>query len=120
MSTRQTTTSVSGGLSTEQVMSLLQHEHRRAIVAYFAQASTESVSFDDLIDYLVTLDSKRNGVESTKRRQRMTIDLLHNHLPRLADADVLEYDQRSKTIRYCDSDRLKTLVEFTRREDNTT
>lgn len=102
MSTRQRITSISGDLSTEQVMSLLQHEHRRAIVTYFEQATTGRASVDDLVDYLISLDSKRNEAELLERRQRVTIGLLHNHLPRLADASVLEYDQRSKTVCYRD------------------
>ncbi|WP_458190910.1 DUF7344 domain-containing protein [Haladaptatus sp. NG-WS-4] len=47
----------------------------------------------------------------------MSIELRHVHLPKLADHNLIEYDERSETIRYCDSDRVKTVVEFARSEE---
>ncbi|GAA0238764.1 hypothetical protein ACFFQF_28680 [Haladaptatus pallidirubidus] len=108
MSTRQSTGS--GNLSKEQVLGLLGHEHRYAIITYFDREMIDSASFDDLIDYIVSLDPKR-GEFSAERRKRVTIGLLHNHLPRLADAGVLEYDQRSETVRYWGDSRLETILE---------
>ncbi|ODR80546.1 hypothetical protein BG842_03565 [Haladaptatus sp. W1] len=78
---------------------LLQHEHHRAIISYFDQKTTDSAVFDDLVEYIVSSDLKR-GAKSAERREQVTIELLHSHLPRLADADVLEYDPRSETVRY--------------------
>jgi hypothetical protein len=40
------------------------------------------------------------------------VDLHHNHLPRLADAGVVDYDPRSKTIRTWGDDRVETCLEL--------
>lgn len=108
MSTRQSTSS--GNLSNEQVLGLLGHEHRHAIITYFDRKTTESASFDDLTEYIVSLDPNR-GERPAERRKQVTIGLLHNHLPKLADAGVLEYDQRSETVRYWGGSRLATILE---------
>lgn len=110
MSTPQSTST--RNLSTEHVVGLLRHEQRRAIITYFDQETTDRASFDDLVEYIVSSDSKK-GTTSAEHHKRVTIGLLHNHLPRLADAGVLEYDQRSETIRYWGDSRLETLLETT-------
>ena len=97
-------------LSNEQVVGLLRHKQRRAIIRYFNQKTADCTSVDDLVEYLASSDSKR-GATSVGHSERITIGLLHNHLPRLADAGVLEYDQRSETIRYWGDSRLETLLE---------
>ena len=45
--------------------------------------------------------SERTGSEAgsdEERRERIAISLIHNHLPRLADHDLIEYDQRSGDV----------------------
>jgi hypothetical protein len=108
MSTPQSTNTEN--LSKEQVVSLLGHKERRAIITYFDQKTTNCANFDDLIEYLVSSDLESEAT-SAEHRKRITIGLLHNHLPRLADAGVLEYDQRSETIRYWGDYQLETLHE---------
>ena len=115
MSTPQSTST--RNLSKEQVVGLLRHEQRRAIVTYFDQKTTDRASFDDLVEYIVSSDSKR-GATSTEHRERVRIGLLHNHLPRLADAGVLEYDQRSETVRYWGDSRLETLLKAAPSDEN--
>ncbi|WP_076432324.1 DUF7344 domain-containing protein [Haladaptatus litoreus] len=108
MSTPQSTSTEH--LSKEQVAGLLRHKQRRAIIRYFNQKTTDYTSLDDLVEYIVSSDSKR-GATSVGHSKRITIGLLHNHLPRLADAGVLEYDQRSETVRYWGDSRLETPLE---------
>ncbi|WP_231188993.1 hypothetical protein [Haladaptatus sp. DYF46] len=107
MSTPQSTSS--GNLSKEQVVGLLGHEQRRAIITYFDQKTTDRASVDDLVEYIVSSGLKRKN-PSAEHRERVRIGLFHNHLPRLADAGVLEYDQRSETVRYWGDSRLETLL----------
>ena len=40
------------------------------------------------------------------------ITLFHRHLPKLADAGFIEFDKRSKTIRYRDDTRVKSLLTY--------
>jgi len=108
MSTPQSTRTEN--LSKEEMGGLLRHKQRRAIITYFNQETTDRASFDDLVAYIVSSDSRR-GATSAEHRERVTIGLFHNHLPRLADAGVLEYDQRSETVRYWGDSQLETLLE---------
>ncbi len=108
MSTPQSTSS--RNLSTEQVVGLLGHKQRRTVITYFDQETTDRASFDDLVEYIVSSDSK-TGATSSEHHERVRIGLFHNHLPKLSDAGVLEYDQRSETVRYWGDSRLETLLE---------
>lgn len=44
-------------------------------------------------------------------RERLTTELHHNHLPKMADHGVLEYDPRSGAVLYDPDDSLETLVD---------
>jgi len=43
-------------------------------------------------------ETESSGVSMEEARQHAYISLVHNHLPRLADHDVLEYDLRSGDV----------------------
>lgn len=47
---------------------------------------------------------------STDRRERVRLDLHHNHLPRLADAGLIDYDARTGTVRSREAPSLDRLV----------
>lgn len=80
---------------------LLANRHRRATVRYFRDASTEVASLDDIADAI----SDHGGADQAR------LQLHHYALPRLEDADVVEYDARSNAVRYRGSPRLDSLIE---------
>lgn len=45
-------------------------------------------------------DSAPIDQDTSTYRHKLAVDLLHTHLPKLADAGVIDYDTRSGTIRY--------------------
>ncbi|WP_266081972.1 DUF7344 domain-containing protein [Haladaptatus caseinilyticus] len=100
----------SGHPSEEEAVDLLRHEHRRAIITYLDQKPIDCASFGDLVECIISSGSKRETTLD-ERREQVAIGLLHNHLPRLADADVLEYDQRSETVRYWGDSRFESILE---------
>ena len=77
------------------LLEALADPQRRGILAALAEADDNVAAFSDLIDRVVA----REGV-SERSRDRVATGLFHRHLPKLADADLVEYDARSETVRY--------------------
>lgn len=74
----------------DELYDLLANRHRRAVLAYFREASSEVASVSDIAEEI----SDYGGEE------RARLQLHHYALPRLDAADVVEYDARSNTVRY--------------------
>ncbi|WP_246985869.1 DUF7344 domain-containing protein [Halorientalis marina] len=85
---------------------LLADEERQVIVQYLLSQSDESVPVADLVDALV----RSFGYERT----RAVLRLRHDHLPRLADRRLIDYDDRRSLVWFderADHDDLHTLFE---------
>ena len=76
------------------VFDVLANEHCRRIVRYFADAETNVVSVDTLLDDCL------EGSSSPDDRDRLELRFHHVVLPKLVDACVVDYDARSGTVRY--------------------
>ena len=54
---------------------------------------------EDLSRQIARWEAETKGDDASKDGQhRVAVALVHNHLPRLADHDIIEYDQRSGDI----------------------
>lgn len=72
----------------DTVFDLLSDRRRRALLyALRTRAPGESVSMDALVDHLLETDGRERP---TDRRDRLVADLSHRHLPRLADAGLVD------------------------------
>ncbi|WP_459891457.1 DUF7344 domain-containing protein [Halostagnicola bangensis] len=40
------------------------------------------------------------------------MDVQHSHLPKLKEANLIEYDPRTKTIRYTPNERVEKVLQF--------
>ncbi|UPW00447.1 hypothetical protein M0R88_18330 [Halorussus gelatinilyticus] len=76
----------------ETAFDLLSNEYRRAIVALLDEEG--SVPRERLPRRLL---ARGVGPDDDRTRRRLRIALHHNHLPRLADAGVLTYDDEAVT-----------------------
>ena len=72
----------------------LARTDRRAVIQFFRDESTEEVTLDDLVTGIV--DGSYWDTDESHAR----LCLHHFTLPKLADAGILDYDPRSKTVRY--------------------
>lgn len=71
---------------------------RQEILLHVSDANA-AVSRDALADHLADWDSEAGeGSASDEERERMRILLHHKHLPQLAGAGLVEYDQRDETV----------------------
>lgn len=99
----------SQAISTETILQLLANPHRREILRHLndqngptdVEELTRTISADGGTD-----------VPSNQDERRPQIDLYHTHLPKLADADLLEYDRESGTVVAHPNDDLQQLLEY--------
>jgi len=83
------------------VFEILSHRRRRLVLYHLAQVPGGVEQFDALVDQVAAWETDANGGDVPENhRSRVATDLHHVHLPKLADANVLDYDDRSETIRY--------------------
>lgn len=94
--------------SSEELHRLLASDRRRCLLSYLSTEASDPVSRDELID--VIAERERPDPGPATHRVRVTIDLHHVHLPKLADAGVIEYDPVAETVSYKGSDRLESLL----------
>ena len=81
-------------LSPEEVYAILAHPYRRYVIAYLHQ-QRRPIALDDLIAKVAAWDQGTAVSEvDTGVREQIGLALYHTHLPKLADADLLEYRRR--------------------------
>lgn len=96
------------------VCKLLANTTRRAAVQFFIDEETHTAEFDTLVDYV------HEEVDAITSPEQARIALVHKHLPKLADYDVIEYNKHGKCVHYHESSKLEqylTLAEETGPED---
>lgn len=94
----------SSGLSVEDALGLLTSSRRRRLLRYLLEEAEDGDDMDGIAAYLARDEPlDKATIEAT---------LVHLHLPRCADAGVLEYDHRSGAVRLTEvADELKPLLE---------
>jgi hypothetical protein len=77
----------------------LSHQYRRFVLYYFIEEDAEVADLDELVAYVAALDENVSEPSETEReRLRTELDVIH--LPRLAEVGPIEYDRRSRSVRY--------------------
>ena len=98
------------GLGLTTVFELLASSRRRYALYRMHASRTGVVQMDDLVEHVANLEVD-GGEAGNDHRARIRIDLGHNHVPRLVGAGLVEYDQRSRTLRYRESPSLTEWLE---------
>lgn len=101
-------TDLESGLSVDAMLNLLAHAYRRGLLQYFVDSTNDISTLDEVTTRLVARERKRTDDRPT--RDRVETELVHVHLPKLSSAGILEYDSRSREIRYRRHDRLESLL----------
>jgi DNA-binding transcriptional ArsR family regulator len=96
-------------LSVDALLDVLADADRRYLVDYLRDQSDHTASFEAAAKHVITEVAREQGVQPN--HDDVQVALHHHHLPKLADAGIVEYDIRSQTIRYHSDERLETLFD---------
>ena len=97
-------------LSVDGIFDLLASNQRREILRHLSASADSTATVDELVTLLLDHETQRTGAGPGRVQIEMTFH--HVHLPKLTDADVVEYDARSQELRYWSDDRLEDLLEY--------
>lgn len=83
-----------GDLPLGVALELLRNRRRRLVLD--ALSANAPADYDDVVDYVVREEAGLGY--SSKERKRVYVALYQNHVPKLDDADVVEFDGTSKPL----------------------
>ena len=83
-------------LSTDLLFELLADRRRRHILQCLTDQPDGVAEFTDLVDAVVGHEPETDAGD----RETVRTSLYHVHLPKLAEAGVIDYDTRSEAVRY--------------------
>lgn len=87
------------GLHKDVIFSLLSVERRRRVLTYLA-GNGGKTTLSDLAEHIAAVENNTEiCLLSSQQRKRVYINLYQGHLPKLADADVIDYDQSRGTVK---------------------
>ncbi|QSW99389.2 DUF7344 domain-containing protein [Haloterrigena alkaliphila] len=97
-------------LSLNAILEVMAHHHRREILRVLVDSPDHTASIDELMNHVSDLEVARTG--QRPGRDQLEIAFHHVHLPALTDVGLLEYDARSKDVRYRRHERVEDLLEY--------
>ncbi|MHB9287000.1 hypothetical protein ACKVMT_08155 [Halobacteriales archaeon Cl-PHB] len=83
----------------EKLFEVFSARRRRWLLAFLHTASTDVVRVDDAVAQLECWE-RAVGEAGAGLDRRIETALHHTHLPKLVDAGLVEYDDRSGVVRY--------------------
>ncbi|GAB3671983.1 DUF7344 domain-containing protein [Halopiger thermotolerans] len=96
-------------LSLDAILDILANQRRRYLLEYLWDQPENVGSFEEATEYTILEIGRKQGRQPN--HDDVQVDLQHHHLPKMADAGVIDYDIRSQTIRYHENERLETAYE---------
>lgn len=97
-------------LSQDLVFDLLSSPRRR-FVLYYLRSEAESMQLTDLADEVAAWEYESTVEELTEQeRKRAYVSLYQTHVPKLAEAGLIDYDPDSGTVRL--TDRVREVDEY--------
>ncbi len=92
--------SSSSNLSLNTFFGILSHSYRRLILLSLSQSENDLATIDDLVTVILAQKSETETSMQRTQDDAVRVTLQHNHLPKLDDAGMIDFDARSETIRY--------------------
>ncbi|WP_227378574.1 DUF7344 domain-containing protein [Haladaptatus halobius] len=99
--------SSSPDLSLDTIFDILSHSHRRYVLSYLSQTEDDLATVADLVAFVSNHESEDETSVQRTQDDAVRVAMHHNHLPKLDDAGVIEFDTQSETIRYWAHPRLE-------------
>lgn len=87
-----------GGDQRDELFDVLSNQRRRVLL-YSLQAAELPISVDELTTELVAWEARQSVPDrSCDDRDAIEISLLHNHLPKMAEAGLVKYDDTERRV----------------------
>lgn len=90
-------------------LKLIADGHRRGVIQKLRHGASSETTVSDLVDQLQQGDVAVN--DTNQDRDALSAQLMHNHLPRLAEHGIVEYDRDRNTVRYQSPERIETVLD---------
>jgi len=95
-----------GDLSQDLVFDLLSSPRRRYVLYYLQEHGDGPVDLRELSEQVAAWENDTDVEDLTsQQRKRVYVSLYQTHIPKMAEADVIEYDQESGTVALTDRSR---------------
>lgn len=91
-------------------LELVSDRQRRKIIQQLRDGTTGKTTVEELVDHLHDGDSATLGAERTDRDQ-LSIQLMHNHLPKLDEHGIVHYDQENEVVQYQPNGQIETVLD---------
>ena len=98
-------------VSTETLLRVVAHPRRRSILHHLIENGDDAIELNELTETAAT-DGGNVEISHDPDNTRTRIELHHTHLPKLAEAGLIEYDAHDGTVRYLPTDRAEELLQF--------
>lgn len=87
--------------SPDTILSAIANERRRAILSVLANAPGRTLEYDALVDRVAArIWDEDTEQGSDEHRQRVRIALRHTHLPKLAEARIIDYEADTGHVQF--------------------
>ncbi|MFC6954576.1 DUF7344 domain-containing protein [Halorubellus litoreus] len=86
-------------LPLERVFDILRNERRQRVLGYLAVTDDDVIRIGDLAEHVAAIENDMPvNALSSQQRKRVYVALYQCHLPKMADAGVIEFDKDRGTI----------------------
>lgn len=94
-----------GSARLNRLLKAVAHQRRRNVLYVLEEKGEGVISLDDLADEIIADDLEFDDIDKVR------LILHHRDVPKLAEAQLLEYDSRNGTIRYRGETKVEGLIE---------
>lgn len=96
------------------IFGLLGDDHRRYLLYYLRGMDGAVAEFEAAVNAVYKYEAAGADTDDHASWEEIRIELHHTHLPRLADAEIVDYDPRHGTIRFTGHPALEEWVDHAR------
>ena len=103
--------------SLDSIFSLLGNSRCRHLLYHLFTMDGNTTEYDTAVDAVYRYERAGTKPNDRPSREEIRLAVQHDLLPRLGEAEVLEYDNRQETIRFREPPELKEWVERARKKE---
>ena len=89
-----------------EILRLLSAQYRRQTIRVLRNTPDGEVGFSELIDAIM-----QEAGATSDQRDRIGVQLHHNHLPKLREQGLIEYDRDEQLVRYRPDQQVETVMD---------